>query len=173
MRLWGRLNHRLSHIDGRANILYLYAIGAELWRAADTFEGVDTQHVSPAPNLGAALPTTRPGRVLELAFSTQELRALCETETAAERRLGAIGSAALRNRLADLRAASNVAELLELAGSRRRNGPAKDQLTIDLADGVVLVFGPNQVKTPRTTSRGVDWSQVSRVKILRVGRNDA
>lgn len=110
---------------------------------------------------------------MELAFSTEELRTLCEAEAAADRRLGPTGGTALRSRLADLRAASNVAELLALAGTRARQGAAKDQLMIDLVDDAVLLFGPNHMKTPRTTSRDVDWSQVSRVKILRVGRNDA
>lgn len=110
---------------------------------------------------------------MELAFSTRELRTLCEVEAAAGRRLGGAASAALRRRLADLRAASNVAELLELTGRAPQQGPQKDQLVIDLVDSAVLVLGPNHVKTPRTASRGVDWSQVFRVMIMRIGRSDA
>lgn len=111
--------------------------------------------------------------MLELAFSTQELRTLCEGEAAADRRLGAATGAALRRRLADLRAAADMAEFMELVGDCAKRGPTKDQLVTDLVDGAILVLGPNHVNTPRTTSGGIDWSQVSRVKILRIGRSDA
>ena len=113
------------------------------------------------------------GGVLELSFSTQELRSLCETEAVADRHLGAEGGAALRKRLADFRAASNGAELLELVGCHVRSALAKDQLVIDLVDGNVILFGPNHVQTPRSASRSVDWTKVSRIKILRIGRIDA
>jgi proteic killer suppression protein len=110
---------------------------------------------------------------LELAFSTQELRTLCEAEAAADRRLGAAAGGALRKRLADLRAASNMAEFMKLVGGCATRGRNKDQIEVDLVEGAIVVLGPNHVKTPRTTPRGIDWSQVSRVKILRIGRSDA
>jgi toxin HigB-1 len=107
---------------------------------------------------------------LELAFSTQALRTLCETEAAAERQFGAECAAVLRRRLADLRAAPGVADLV---AGRVRPGPAKDQLVIDLTDDIVIVFCANHSKTPRATSHEVDWAKVTRVKILRIGRHDA
>jgi len=110
------------------------------------------------------------GGVLEFAFSTQGLRTLCETEAAADRQLGAECAAALRRRLADLRAASNVAELV---AGHVRPGTAKDQLVIDLVDGAVIVLCANHVKTPRVASHEVDWAKVSRIKFLRIGRHDA
>jgi proteic killer suppression protein len=133
----------------------------------------ETEGVNPARTLGSGrVSKNATGGVLELAFSTQELRTLCEAEAAADRRLGASAGGALRRVLADLRAASQMAEFIELTGSCP-TGDSRDQLVIDLVDGAIVVLGPNHVKTPRTTSRGIDWSQVSRVKILRIGRSDA
>ena len=51
-------------------------------------------------------------------------------------------------------------------------GPRKGELRIDLRDHVVMVLVANHAKTPRTKSGEVDWARVSRVKILKIGKQD-
>jgi hypothetical protein len=119
------------------------------------------------------VPDDATGGVLELAFSTQDLRTLCEGQADADRRFGEACGSALRQRLADLRAAANTAEFLELVGGRARQDATRRQVEIELVNGTVMTIGPNHVKTPLGASRDVDWSQVSRVKILRLWRRDA
>lgn len=99
-----------------------------------------------------------------LAFSTKALRSLCECQAKAERELGLKVAKKLRERLADIRAASNITELVaghprEIEGNRLPN------YAIDLADGYRMVLCANHNDIPRTKTRRVDWSKVSRVRI--------
>jgi hypothetical protein len=106
------------------------------------------------------------GGLLELAFSTRALRTLCENEAAATRELGAKRASSLRRRLADLRAAISVKDLV--AGHPTQTADSKDNLEIDIGAGARLVFCANHSVVPRLTPGNVDWSNVSRVKLLRI-----
>jgi hypothetical protein len=103
---------------------------------------------------------------LELAFSTRALRTLCENEAVATKELGAKRANSLRRRLADLRAAISVKDLL--AGHPTQAADSKDNLEIDIGGRARLVFCTNHTVVPRLTSGTVDWSNVSRVKLLRI-----
>lgn len=73
----------------------------------------------------------------------------------------------LKHRLADLRAAAAVGDLL--AGHPRPgNGPAKDHIVIDLCEEHRLVISANHVRNPATESGAVDWNKVGRIRILRI-----
>lgn len=106
------------------------------------------------------------GGLLELAFSTKALRTLCENEAAATQALGAERAEGLKRRLADLRAAYHAGELV--AGRPRQAADSKDHLEVDISDGSSLVLCSNHSTTPRLDSGGVDWSNVTRVKALRI-----
>lgn len=103
---------------------------------------------------------------MELAFSTKALRTLCENEAAATRELGATRAGRLRRRLADLRAAVSVSDLV--VGNPRHTAGSKDSLEIDIGAGSRLVLCTNHAVIPRLASGDVDWSSVSRVKLLRI-----
>ena len=104
---------------------------------------------------------------LELAFDTKSLRDLCEKEEKARRELGPDVAQKLKHRLADLRAAESVKELV--AGRPRETESVNPGcFVIDLADGSRLAFCANHRKAPLLTSGGVDWGRVSRIKILRI-----
>ena len=114
--------------------------------------------------------TTRANRV-ELAFATKSLRTICESQANAKRELGPHVAEALKHRLADLHAATSPKDLLvgrprELDGS----GP-KRPMAIDLIDGHRIVFSANHPKPPTTESGDLDWSKVSRVKLLRIEKD--
>jgi proteic killer suppression protein len=104
---------------------------------------------------------------LELAFAKKSLRQVCEREANAKRDLGAKIAEKLRRRLADLRAATCVKDLVagrprELKGARHR------QIAVDLCEGFGIIFCANHNSVPTLESGGVDWAKVSRIKILRI-----
>lgn len=109
---------------------------------------------------------------LELAFSNKSLRQLCQSEAIAKRSLGTIVAEKLKRRLADLRAATCVADLV--AGRpREREGSHHHEIVVDLGEGTRLVFCANHNIIPMLESGAVDWSKVSRIKILGIESNHA
>lgn len=108
---------------------------------------------------------------LDLAFDSKSLRNICENEQEAIRELGPSVSEVLKHRLADLRAALSVKDLLvgrprELAG-----GIHHQHMAIDLRDEYQMIFCANHPSNPIDENGKLDWSRVSRIKILRIERN--
>jgi hypothetical protein len=104
---------------------------------------------------------------LELAFRTRALRTLCEHEEVAERKLGTSLADALRARLADLRAVSCIDEV-PTGQPRRLPGGSQHLMALTLVRGYRLVFRPNHNETPLLESGNVDWTRVTRIKLLRI-----
>lgn len=104
---------------------------------------------------------------LELAFESKELRDICESKAEARRILGDRVARMLRHRLADLSAATSPKDLV--AGAPRL-GQQRGTMALDLSEGNVIVFKANHPTNPKTTAGHIDWENVSRVKILRIGR---
>jgi hypothetical protein len=102
---------------------------------------------------------------LELAFETRSIRSTCESPRRAERLLGKKAAVSLRNRLADMRAASNPTELL--AGSPLEVEPGFMRLL--LTDGKALRFCSNHRRARVGADDSVDWSRVTRVRIVEIG----
>lgn len=87
------------------------------------------------------------------------------------RRLGKPVADALQHRLADLRAAPSISDLV--AGSPRLETYGDtERLVIGLANDQEIVLVPNHRETPLNGSGMLDWSAVSRVKIVRIGGID-
>lgn len=108
---------------------------------------------------------------MQLAFLDRSCRQLCESETIAVTKLGASVARNLMRRLSDLRAVAVVSEIV--AGRPREidpNGPG--EYRIDLAEGYVLIFCANHPNNPILENGNIDWSKVSRVKILGVKIDD-
>ena len=104
---------------------------------------------------------------MELAFDSKSLRTICESERQAKLKLGDAVAEILKHRLADLRAAASVKDLI--AGRPRRLYSASlQQMAVDLRDGYRLVFTANHAKNPMTQTGDLDWERVSRIKILRI-----
>jgi hypothetical protein len=102
---------------------------------------------------------------LELAFATKALRHVCEKESRAVRELGATVAKNLRARLADLTAADTIADLpfqpLPLDGKSL-------ELAMTLGNGYKLILAPNHAATPVLHNDALDWSRVTRIKLLRI-----
>lgn len=107
---------------------------------------------------------------MELAFASKALRTICEKETDAIRELGPRVAEVLKHRLADLHAATSVEDLL--TGQPRLADAANPRcMVVDLCDDYHMIFCANHPKNPVTESGGLDWSRISRIKILRIESN--
>jgi plasmid maintenance system killer protein len=109
---------------------------------------------------------------LELAFHSKELRTICESESEATTTFGVALAEVLKHRLADIRAASSVRDLL-VGRPSVVEGTEDREMSVDLNEGYRLVFGANHTQNPVKKSNKVDWTRVSRIKILRIEKNDA
>jgi hypothetical protein len=120
------------------------------------------------PMTGDRLPRGRlDAQPVNLAFDTLALRTLCECQWKAERVLGLRVAARLRDRLAEIRSFDAVSKLV--AGHPREiEGGRHPYYAVDLADGYRLVLCANHNRTPFLEENRVDWSRVTRVKVLRI-----
>lgn len=109
---------------------------------------------------------------MEIAFESKQLREICERESKAKREFGNKVAEGLKRRLADLRAADSMADVA--AGNAREvTADAGPVMVIDLCDGYAIIFHANHLKNPLNDSGAVDWSCVSRIKVLRVEKSHA
>jgi proteic killer suppression protein len=104
---------------------------------------------------------------LEIAFAKKSLRQLCESERTARHSLGAGVAEKLKARLADLRAASSVKELVAGRPREMRRERTR-QIAVDLCDGYRIVFCINHSVVPLGNRGRVDWSRVNRIKIVNI-----
>ena len=105
--------------------------------------------------------------MLELAFATKELRALCEDEVQAAEYYNDRVAKALRNRIADLRAASHPFDL-PVRPPRVRIEGGSEHLVIDLLGKHCLVLKCNHPRPPQDSVGAICWHRVGRVQILRI-----
>jgi hypothetical protein len=99
---------------------------------------------------------------MELAFATKPLRSLCEDEDAAVEKFGEKVAEELRARIADLRAADSVGDIVAGTPQFFDDDP---RMTISVLEVLEIVLRPNHVKMQRQAKGGIDWSRVRRLKI--------
>ena len=92
---------------------------------------------------------------MELSFAARELRELCEREALAVKAYGASVAAHLRRRLADLRAAEKLSDLVI-----GHPCVVDNVIVVRLADGYTLIMAGNQ--------NGGNWQSSDRVKLLEI-----
>jgi proteic killer suppression protein len=105
---------------------------------------------------------------MDIEFSSHDLQSLCEQQRLMTKQLGDICSRKLRTRLADLRAAANVAELI----SGRPHPLKRDrtgQFALDLHGGKRLVFEPANNPIPTRDDDSIAWDLVTKVRIVFIG----
>jgi toxin HigB-1 len=105
---------------------------------------------------------------MRITFKDEDYQSLCEQSNIAQRKLGPQMAKKLRARLAELMAASSVAELC--AGRPHPlKGDRAGQFALDLVHPRRLVFEPDQDPVPFKDDGGIDWSQVTQVCIVWIG----
>jgi plasmid maintenance system killer protein len=109
---------------------------------------------------------------LELAFANKSIRRLCESEALAAKALGVTVAKQLTGRLADLLATQCVNDLV--AGNPcELDGALHGHMSITLCDGFKVVFCANHSAERVHTAGKVNWSKVTRIKIIEVKRYDS
>ena len=102
---------------------------------------------------------------MELSFEQKSLRDLCEDPSKAERELGQATATTLHARLSDLRAIERISQI-PIGNPQIYGDPSGDRMSIDLGNKYKLVFCANHNKLPIAASGFVDWSRVTRIRIL-------
>lgn len=105
---------------------------------------------------------------MELSFETKFLRDACENQDFSNSEFGKKVSARLRSRLADLRAATSVLDLI-VGNPSEIQGFHVHTYKIDLCDGFVLTFISNHTTAPLEEGK-INWEKVNRIKILSIGK---
>jgi hypothetical protein len=100
---------------------------------------------------------------LELAFATEALRDVCENEAIAKKELGAKVADALKRRLSDFQSIDTFDELPFAKPKKSSNN-----CLFELPDGWQLTVTSGHAENPKLGSGRIDWSQVSRLKILKI-----
>jgi hypothetical protein len=78
----------------------------------------------------------------------------------------------LKARLADFRAIDYVSEI-PAGRPEEITGSASAVISVELCDGFRIAFGANHNPPSVREGGGMDWSKVSRIKILSIERRDA
>ena len=119
--------------------------------------------------LSAAFPGIAKG--MQIAFRTKMLRDTCEDEKMLTRKFGQGAGAALKRRLADLRAATSITDVV-LGDTREVPRTGGRAIRLDFGDGYHLIFEANHARNPSLADGKVDWSAVSRIKVTAVEKDD-
>jgi hypothetical protein len=107
---------------------------------------------------------------MEIAFRTRSLRELCESEEKMRKEFGLGVATTLKARLADLRAANVIADL-PIGEPMVMSRPGGCALLINIGVGCRMIIQANHRSSP-ILSGSVDWSAVTRVKIISIERTD-
>lgn len=107
---------------------------------------------------------------MDLAYPSTSLRSVCEVEAVAVAEYGIAVAALLKNRMADLDAAVSIKDLV--AGSPMHcEGDDRDNIVIELGGSHRLFLCANHLNNPKLETGELDWTRVSRVKVLRIEAN--
>lgn len=104
---------------------------------------------------------------MEIEFRDEHLRKICEIERYAVKQLGSPCAEKLKIRISDIFAASNVRELPS-GRPHALEGKRKGQYAVELHGGLRLIFVAANQPTPLVGKDNVDWSRVTKIKIIEV-----
>lgn len=102
---------------------------------------------------------------MEINFHDKKLYDLCESQKIATKKLGFDSAKKLRNRLNQLKTANTVEDLY-FGNPHPLTGDRKGEFSLELGGGKRLTFVPDQ---DLLENESIDWSQVSKVKIVYIG----
>ncbi len=106
---------------------------------------------------------------MEIHFASERLRDECNDSKTVTRKYGKQGGRNLRRRLDDLDAADTLETMRPLPGKcHELDGDRKGQLAMTVTGRKRLVFEPVDPDSARKPDGGLDWSQVTAIRILGV-----
>lgn len=107
---------------------------------------------------------------MEILFSTSKLQKVCNSAKETDREWGQDNGKKVRQRLAELAAASCLADMMKLPQARCHalKGDRAGQFAVDLKHPKRLVFEPAHDPVPKKADGGLDLTAISSVRILGV-----
>ncbi|MCH8273824.1 MAG: killer suppression protein [Armatimonadetes bacterium] len=107
---------------------------------------------------------------MRISFRSTRLENDCNDSTRLVRRYGPEQARLIRRRLDELEAAPNLAEMRNLPQARCHElaHDRKGQLAVDLRHPKRLVFEPGHDPVPRKPDGGVDWNQITAIRVLEI-----
>ena len=107
---------------------------------------------------------------MDVVFSTSKLRRECNDAKVRSRRYGTRRAALIQRRIDEIRAAGVLEDVRHIPGPRchELTGDRKGQISVDLDHPYRLLFEPANDPIPRKPDGGLDWNQVTAVRILEV-----
>jgi len=105
---------------------------------------------------------------MQITFAGKTIQRLCEEEKHQLKQLGATRAKRLKNRLSELRAVQNVSQL-KLGRPHALKGDRAGQYSVDLDGPMRLLFEPTDQPPPTLAAGGIDWQQVTSVRLLEIG----
>jgi hypothetical protein len=106
---------------------------------------------------------------VDIAFSTQGLRSLCQSEETAKKKFGELAARMLIARLADIRAAKNVGDLAAVCALILDDGTAQIEMPVGGEVKLIATLRANHPECPKLKNGLVDWAHVTRVFLSKVG----
>jgi toxin HigB-1 len=104
---------------------------------------------------------------VEILYGDTKIKRLCEEAKYQAKQLGPLQAKKLKTRLAQLRAAAHVKEL-QVGHPHPLTGDLVGQFSVDLIQPTRLLFQPADDPPPAHPYGGIDWQQVSRIRILAI-----
>lgn len=104
---------------------------------------------------------------MQITYANKAIQRLCLEEKHQLKRLGATRAKRLKNRLSELRAAQNVSQL-QLGRPHALTGDKAGQYSVDLDGPMRLLFESTDQPPPTLVAGGIDWQQVTSVRLLEI-----
>ena len=107
---------------------------------------------------------------MEIAFCSQKMQKLCNSEKEMRSKLGDRGAKVLQVRLAQIKAAETLDDMRNVPGARCHGltGDRQGQLAVDLVHPRRLVFEADHNPLPVKPDGGLDWQKVTRVVVREI-----
>lgn len=105
---------------------------------------------------------------MKVTFQTDKLRQLCEEQRVATKKLGQPCAKKLAARLADLYAVATVRDLA-YGNPHPLKGNRAGQFSLEVKDGIRLVFVSSNDPIPQNEDGSIDWFKVTEICIVFVG----
>ncbi len=106
---------------------------------------------------------------MDILFDSKKFQKECKQQRLLIKRYGEVMAKRIGRRLDDLRAADNLETMRHLPGRcHELIGNRAGSLSLDLEHPYRLIFMPEHDPIPRKIDGGLNWSQVTAVRIIRV-----
>lgn len=105
---------------------------------------------------------------MQITYASNAIQRLCEEDKHQRKQLGEKRAKRLKNRLTELRAVANVSQL-QLGRPHPLTGDRAGQFSVDLDGPMRLLFEPSDHPPPALEAGGINWQQVTSVRILEIG----